>query len=548
MRLFWFYATRTVKNQIKKLCKTWVVVFFAVCLIFGLLIGMGAAFLSDLADENLSENEEYIEEVEEEAEELPPLEPELVAAIAEAAVGGLFLLILIWEILSSGKSGTRIFQMADVNLLFSAPMKPQSVLLFRLCTQLGAIFCAMLYFGFQIPNLMLNLGVGPLGVVLIFGVLILVLCYAKLINIMLFTAASVNRTVARGIYPLGYGLAILTAGGFALYYRLSALTPWEALLRFFHAPAARWIPVWGWMKGLVGATLEGNALLAVLFLCLLLAGIPLLAWAIWHLRADFYEDALQQSTETAELLSQAQTEGAIVTRGKKKARSEKLRRDGLSRGMGAGVLFTKSLYNRFRFAFLGVFTKTAMTYLVTAVAVSILLRQVMNVRSLIPVAFVIGGFAFFRSLGNPIANEVAKTTFWMIPESSFQKIWMCLLAGSTDCLLDMLPAFFAATILLGANPLVAILLMIFVVSIDLYSSTVGAFIDLSLSVGLNRAVRSAVQILFVYFGLLPNIALLILGGIFGMLPLFVVIAALFNFAVGIGIGSLCPLFLMRGRR
>ncbi len=38
-----------------------------------------------------------------------------------------FLAILLWGMYSGSKNGTDIFQMADVNLLFTAPMKPQSV-------------------------------------------------------------------------------------------------------------------------------------------------------------------------------------------------------------------------------------------------------------------------------------------------------------------------------------------------------------------------------------------------------------------------------------
>ena len=90
--------------------------------------------------------------------------------------------------------------------------------------------------------------------------------------------------------------------------------------------------------------------------------------------------------------------------------------------------------------------------------------------------------------------------------------------------------------------------MFLILSIDLSSSAVGAFIDLSLPVSLAKNIRSVVQILFIYFGLLPDAVLLIVGGIFGMLPLFCVIAALLNLVIGVGVGALCPLFLSHGRR
>ena len=49
MKLFFYYAFCSVKNQLRKLFKTWVAIFFAVCLLFGVLIGLGAAALDELA-------------------------------------------------------------------------------------------------------------------------------------------------------------------------------------------------------------------------------------------------------------------------------------------------------------------------------------------------------------------------------------------------------------------------------------------------------------------------------------------------------------------
>ena len=49
MKLILYYMTRTVKNQIKKLFRTWVAVFLLVCFGIGILFGVGAAGLGILA-------------------------------------------------------------------------------------------------------------------------------------------------------------------------------------------------------------------------------------------------------------------------------------------------------------------------------------------------------------------------------------------------------------------------------------------------------------------------------------------------------------------
>jgi pimeloyl-ACP methyl ester carboxylesterase len=88
---------------------------------------------------------------------------------------------------------------------------------------------------------------------------------------------------------------------------------------------------------------------------------------------------MAKSEETAELLAAAQSEKAGVTViRRKKDRSDKLRRDGMQHGSGANVFFYKAMYNRFRFAHFGIFTKTSETYLFAAVAVSVLCRFVIQ--------------------------------------------------------------------------------------------------------------------------------------------------------------------------
>ena len=49
MRLFWYYALHAVKNQLKKLFKTWVLVLLLACMLLGGIIGGVAGSLSEKA-------------------------------------------------------------------------------------------------------------------------------------------------------------------------------------------------------------------------------------------------------------------------------------------------------------------------------------------------------------------------------------------------------------------------------------------------------------------------------------------------------------------
>lgn len=106
-----------------------------------------------------------------------------------------FLAILLWGMYSGSKDGTDIFQMADVNLLFTAPMKPQSVLMFRLSFQMVATVFASIYLVFQIPNLVVNMGLGASAVVAIFAGWILLLVFQRLMIVLTYTVCTTHEKI-----------------------------------------------------------------------------------------------------------------------------------------------------------------------------------------------------------------------------------------------------------------------------------------------------------------------------------------------------------------
>ncbi len=165
MKMFGYYALHTFKNQIKKLFKSWVLVFILVCFVGGGVIGgvIGAVTSS------FDDGEEYQEELPEidwddgteaaEDEEEAAMPETTRNAVIELVAGGLVLMMMVITSIGADKNGSKIFQPADVTLLFPSPLTPRSVLLFRVATQMGASVAASIYMIFQLPNLVLNVGV-----------------------------------------------------------------------------------------------------------------------------------------------------------------------------------------------------------------------------------------------------------------------------------------------------------------------------------------------------------------------------------------------------
>ncbi|MBQ5769349.1 MAG: hypothetical protein IIV94_10795, partial [Clostridiales bacterium] len=96
-----------------------------------------------------------------------------------------------------------------------------------------------------------------------------------------------------------------------------------------------------------------------------------------------------------------------------------------------------------------------------------------------------------------------------------------------------------------ANPLSVIVWFLFILSISFFATTLGTFISLSLPDEVAKLIGTIIQMIFFYFGLAPSAVAVILGIMFGKLVLAVAIGAAINFAIGLLVTLLLPVFLGR---
>lgn len=552
MRLAAYYISHTFLNQLKKLFKTWVLVFIVICVVFGGAIGLIAGTVANHIED--TRQEEVVDEITED-EEGDSIEIELKtpfleqfgmvpADMVELVAGAVILLMFVFMAIGADKSGASIFLPADVNLLFPSPMKPQSVLMFRLVTQLGSILIGSIYMLFQLPNLVLNAGLSlAAGIAIIFAWFLTVV-FGTLLQLLLYALSSTYSTVKRYLRPIIFGVVGIAGAGFALYWKLGDVSLLTAANRYFNSGIARAIPVFGWLKGFCRWAVLGDPVMMLVYLGLLLVGAVVLVYYIWHIKVDFYEDAMAKSEETAELLAKARSEkssGIVVAR--KKDRSDRIKRDGFSKGLGANVFFHKTMYNRFRFGHFGFLTKTMETYLVTAIFVAALCRFAFDVKSELPIVLPLAVMVFFRSLGNPLQQDTKMDYFRMIPENTWAKLFWSLMGGTVGCLLDLFLPMLLGAVIMGMNPLKVLIWLPVILSVDFFATTVGVFMDLSIPASIGATVKTLMQVLFIYFGILPDVGILVVGFLTGYLGLAVLGAVIFNLALGGLFFGLSPLFL-----
>lgn len=555
MRLFAYYAIHSFFNSLRKLFKSWIAAFIIICFLIGIVGGLIAAAFSSDSEEAEPENIQIEAEMsdagyqtggEESKEDSGFLAQrgltrfQLIEMIVSVAV-----LVIVFLNIINTDGASKIFKPADIPLLFASPLKPQSVMLFRLFGSLGVMFLASLYMLAQVPNFVENMGLS------IWGAFSLILAYTislitgMLLQVTLYTVASRHPVLKRNMSKLVGGFFILIVVGFALYTNFYGGDLLTSAVRYFAAPATRFVPFWGWTRGFCAAAIEGQGIQCLIYGLLIIVGFVALIVLIWNLDADFYEDAMESSEKMTELMEKSKN-GTATNR--KKDRSDKLLRDGMKHGYGANVFFWKSMYNRFRFATLHVFTKTFITYLAVALIGSYFCAKITEFNGFIIVACVIALLAFYRTLGNPLQEDTSKEFFVMIPETAGIKLLWSLLAGSVNCLMDVLIPLIIAAVWMKTGIVSAIMWTLFIVTIDYFGTTVGAFIGISVPVNAGQTIKTLVQILFLYFGIAPAAAFVIIGIVSEKLVLFMTIAILVNLTVGSIFFALTPKYLENGNR
>ncbi len=434
MRGMGYYITHTFVNSVRKLFRTWVALFLVICVLFGAVVGIGAAVLMDEAGVTEAETEEEIS--------LTPEERAELFSYLEPAAGVILLLIFILGILSAEKNGNGVFTMADVHWLFSAPVRPQAVLLFRLVVQMGGVLTASVYLLFQLPNFMKSLSLTPWMAIGLLTWLLLALALSRLLSVLVYTLTKTYDRLARYVRPTLWGVVLLLAAGIALVSRKGEMSLWQAGRWLLGPGFSRIMPGWGWLKGMVGCVLAQEPWMALLYagLTLLLGGG--IFWLAWRIPADFYESVMECAAKAQEQTAAAQ-EGRAVKR--EKERSDRLRRDGLTRGAGASAFFWKGIYNRHRLAHFHVLTNTGITYLVVFLLVELfgLLNGAGGVSLAVP-ATVVLFCAFFRNFGNPIQRDLQGGYLLLAPEPAWKKLLFALLPGCYDTLMDVLPGLLLA--------------------------------------------------------------------------------------------------------
>lgn len=494
--MFFYYALHSTWNQLRRFMRTWAFFLLMAILALGGVVRYGIVwYYRRLQAANDVLPESFMEFFEVNG---------LTALNAlELAVGLILLGILLIQLIGAERSVSRLFMQADVNILFASPRSPQAVLAFRVVTTLGLAIAAAVYMALQIPSYMGRYGLSLYGAGSILIAWCLTLAFSMLLKILIFELGSRHAFLRRNLR--WFLFALLALVGYLFYAAYTRTDERELLLTaqgFFNAPWTRFIPVWGWSKGVMMYALEGDAPLSLCLLSLSLSLIAVLTLTVSRLRADYYEETLSSAEEAALYREEVGSDNATLLVMAPRRAARDVAREGFNHGCGANVYFFKVLHHRFRTARFGFVTKTMLTYLFAAVAAGLFVRHFMDDPLPYMPVLLLTVMVFFRTIVSPVTEDIRKDTFLLQSEPIWAKLGFSLLGGSCNCALDAALPLMAGSVAAGFPPLMGLMYLPVLVTADFFATSSGAFTDVSIPASIGISLKQVAQVLLLYFGLI----------------------------------------------
>lgn len=556
MRLWGYYALHTFINTIKKIFKSKVMIVILCSFLIGGVVGGSVGFISSLVEDqartesSVSKDDKTNDPAQME-EDFMTVHADAIRESIPAATMILLLVVVLWGIYGGSKKGSDFFLMADANILFAAPLKAQTVLMFRLSFQMLALLFFTFYLIFQVPSMKLILGLDNFAIVAIFLAWGMLLFMSKLMSVFTYTLTATYEHLKKYVVPFVFAVGLLVVAATGAVY-ISTGNDYMATLRLtYGADWSNYIPVFGWYKAMVMNAINGHVFASLGYMALNLVFLIALVWGIWHIKADFYEDALAGAQKRDDM-TKAALEGRNINKDKKQSakRTQKLehkvRKSYELKGWGASVFLHKSILNRRRFSKFGFVTNTLLLYLAIGGLGAAFMAYKTDLREISVVGLIMALTLFFRNFGNPIEIESSHNWLFLVPEDPYKKVLYTILAGSVDCVLDLLPGIVVATVILRGNPLMALLWLATLVSMDFMFSCFGLLLQAILPSSAMDVVKSMLQMMLRAFIIVVIVIAFAIGTVLQGLAL----GAVFCMFTSLAVGTICfivyPSLLHRG--
>ena len=574
MRLISYYVVHTFINNIKRLFRTWLAILIGMFAVFGLIGGIAAftvMVVMNSQKEPAPDTEPGIvsetEGVYEDEGDIPydaheeEKEEEISRELFESAAGGIIFIVILAFILfavyTGDKSGSSIFEMADVNLLFTSPMRPQSVLAFRLFIRASTMLLGSLYLLGQIASLH-NAGFSGWGIAAVFFGYFVMLMIAQLMGVVTYTlvanSRSEKRVKGRRVFPLSLNrvLVIAILGLILLWlfylYRIEGLGFKEVFMASFGAPFIRHVPLIGWLTSFVLYANAHEFALAIVHLLLVAAGMGLLAVIIWRIPAFFYEDALPGAEKNTARYDQKKNANALQSDKKRRLPARLAGREAVFRyGKGASVFFFRNLHHRFRAGAAGVINQDSIAFFVIFAGYTFICMRMIGTNIAFPAFLILLFISLFKAFSNPLAEELNGHLLMLTPDDLWKKLVFAITSGIVNYVIDIIPGMIVMMVFLKPDMGECALFFFLLICAQFYGDSLSLFIRMVLPPRLDETVYAMFYFGLLTIGLAIPFLVVVISIALSHMTIGVIIAAVFMLALTAASFAAGTALLMRGQ-
>lgn len=424
---------------------------------------------------------------------------------------GIFGAIFGISIVQGLKQGTSIFNLADVNFLFTAPVSPRLILIYGVIRQAGTLVLASAFLLFQFPNMRTNFGItggGFWGLVLGYvGAGVATQLFS--VNIYTFCAGKPGRRTAveRGLNAVLLLLVALlvidVVRGGSILQSLSAV---------LGADWWNFVPVVGWARGCAVSIAQSDWGMGLLFFALLVVFSMGCVALMQRSGSEYFEDVLY-SAQTAYQKRQAAREGRVEQQGETVNR--RIKRDNAPlKGKGASAFFFKRLREQSRQG-IGMFLDltAAAAFLMPVISMFFMGDELISGAELWPVLIMAAYLLIFLGLTGGIGKELSIVYLYLVPATNFQKLMAVIAPDFIKGLVNGLAFAASAMLILRAPILNALSAGLAYASINILYSAGLILIERVLGGSKNKVLIMFIYILGLMFLVAPGVVLsIIIGG------------------------------------
>lgn len=375
-----------------------------------------------------------------------PEEVENYRSITElyAIILALYTFIFGLGALQGLNSGSSFFSIADVQLVFPAPISSRRVLLYGLIKQMSTSLLVGFFILYQFSWVHSNYGISFVS--LLFVLLGYGLCMftSQLTAMAIYVFTSQNERSKNAVKAAIYVVFAM----FLLYILLPVFSNQNDLLGTAVAGANSFIvsllPVAGWLKAAVVGCMTGNILMVFTGFAATGLFVLVLLFAITKAHSDFYEDVLQ-ATEVSHSAITAKKEGNLEGIA---PQNVKVGKQGIGKGQGASVFFFKHMLENRR-SRLFMLDKTTLIFIAINIGFAYMTRD----GGLIPVLFFSTYLQLFNIASGRWAREFKRPFVYLTPEPPFLRLVYLCLESIYKTIIDAAVLFVAVGFVLNLSPL-----------------------------------------------------------------------------------------------